>query len=146
MTGALRSRGWVRKCSSTMWKPSRNSAKRSLPIAAITDSPIAESTEYRPPTQSQKPNMLSVSMPTSATSAALVLTATKCFATASVSASSACRSQVRAAAALVSVSRVVKVFEAMMNSVVSASRSARVPTRSAGSTLETKWQRIPAST
>ena len=42
---------------------------------------MAESTEYRPPTQSQKPNMLAGSMPNSATSSALVDTATKCDAT-----------------------------------------------------------------
>ena len=43
---------------------------------------MAESIEYRPPTQSQKPNMLAVSMPNSDTFAALVETATKCRATA----------------------------------------------------------------
>src|ERR1700759_5419636 len=52
-------------------------------MAAITESPIAESTEYRPPTQSQNPNMLSVSMPNSSTSFLLVETATKCLATGS---------------------------------------------------------------
>ena len=61
------------------WKPARNSANRSLPMTAMTDRPIAESTEYRPPTQSQKPNMLSVSMPNSSTSFSLVDTATKCL-------------------------------------------------------------------
>ncbi|KAF0969748.1 hypothetical protein BPODLACK_02033 [Gordonia sp. YY1] len=90
--------------------------------------------------------MWEVSIPNLATSSALVLTATKCFATASDPASRASSSQLRAAAALVSVSRVVKVFDAMMNSVVSGSSPSRVPTMSAGSTLETKWQRIPAST
>src|ERR1700756_5177251 len=32
-------------------------------MASIVERPIAESIEYRPPTQSQKPNMLAVSMP-----------------------------------------------------------------------------------
>ena len=43
--GALASSGAVRKCSSTMWNPARKSANRSRPMAAITDNPIAESTE-----------------------------------------------------------------------------------------------------
>ena len=42
---------------------------------------MAESIEYRPPTQSQNPNMLAVSMPNSETLAAFVETATKCLAT-----------------------------------------------------------------
>ena len=49
----------------------------------MVDSPIAESIEYRPPTQSQNPNMFAVSMPNLATRSALVDTATKCLATAS---------------------------------------------------------------
>jgi hypothetical protein len=49
----------------------------------MVDRPMAESIEYRPPTQSQKPNMFSVSMPNSDTRSALVETATKCLATAS---------------------------------------------------------------
>ena len=38
------------------------------PMAIISDRPMAESIEYRPPTQSQNSNMLAVSMPNSATS------------------------------------------------------------------------------
>jgi replicative DNA helicase len=45
---------------------------RNGPTATIVDSPMAESIEYRPPTQSQKPNIATVSMPKAATSAALV--------------------------------------------------------------------------
>ena len=48
----------------------------------MVESPIAESIEYRPPTQSQKPNMFAVSMPNADTFPAFVETATKCFATA----------------------------------------------------------------
>src|ERR1700758_5789689 len=81
-TGALDASGTVLKCSSTIWNPDRKSAKASRPLAAITDSPIAESTEYRPPTQSQKPNMLAVLMPKASTSFLLVDTATKCLDTA----------------------------------------------------------------
>jgi hypothetical protein len=73
----------VRKCSSISWKPASISAKFSGPIATMVDRPMAESIEYRPPTQSQKPNMFSVSMPNSDTRSALVETATKCLATAS---------------------------------------------------------------
>ena len=69
-------------------------------------------------------------MPNSATAAVLVDTAMKCLATASGStpappaaASSPLRSHSRAAAALVSVSRVVKVFELITKSVVAGSRS-----------------------
>ena len=43
--GAFCARGAVAKCRSTMWKPDRKSANASRPITAITDSPIAESTE-----------------------------------------------------------------------------------------------------
>src|SRR6201999_3847158 len=118
-TGALDSSGAVLKCSSTMWNPDRKSAKASRPMTAITDSPIAESTEYRPPTQSQNPNMLAVSMPNSSTSFLLVETATKCLATAS--SPSASVSQRRAAVALVSVSSVENVFDATMKSVVEGS-------------------------
>ena len=48
----------------------------------MVESPMAESIEYRPPTQSQNPNMFAVSMPNFETSAAFVETATKCLATA----------------------------------------------------------------
>ena len=49
-------------------EPARSSRKRSGPIAIISERPIAESSEYRPPTQSQNSNMFSVSIPNSATS------------------------------------------------------------------------------
>ena len=73
----LRSGGASRKWSSIARNPSRNSPNRAGPIAIINDSPIAESTEYRPPTQSQKPNMFSGSMAKDATLSAAVDTATK---------------------------------------------------------------------
>ena len=88
----------------------------------MVDSPMAESIEYRPPTQSQKPNMLAVSMPNSATLSALVETATKCLATADSSPSWP-TTQSRAEVALVRVSRVPKVFDEMMKRVSSAARS-----------------------
>ncbi len=81
--------------------------------------------------------MLAVSMPNSATFPALVDSATKCLATAA-SSPSASSSQVRAEVALVTVSMVVKVLEATMNSVSAGSRSRMASCRSAPSTLETK--------
>ena len=80
--------------------------------------------------------MLSVSMPNSATPSALVETATKCFAIASSEPSFA-SAQSRAVRALVIVSRVVKVFEEMMKSVSSGSRSLVFSAKSVPSTLET---------
>jgi hypothetical protein len=38
------------------WKPASSSPKRAGPTASIVERPIAESIEYLPPTQSQKPN------------------------------------------------------------------------------------------
>ena len=66
--------------------------------------------------------MLAVSMPNFDTSSALVDTATKCLATAA-SSPSASIAQSRAEWALVIVSRVVKVLEAITNSVSAGSRS-----------------------
>ena len=81
--------------------------------------------------------MLSVSMPNSETPSALVETATKCFAIAS-SEPSLASAHSRAVWALVIVSRVVKVFEEMMKSVSSGSRSLVFSAKSVPSTLETK--------
>ena len=94
-------------------------------------------------------------MPNAATLSSAVETATKWWATASVfassepsiapDASSPAQSQSRASRAFVSVSSVVNVFEATMNSVVSGSRSAVFCARSVGSMLETNRARMPAS-
>src|SRR5919106_4434257 len=97
---------------------------------------MAESIEYRPPTQSQKPNMFAGSIPNSDTRSALVETATKCLAIADLS-PSWLRTQSRAEMALVSVSRVVKVFDDTINSVSSADRSLVASAKSVESTLET---------
>ena len=129
--------GAVRKCSSISWNPASISRKCSGPIAIMVDSPMAESIEYRPPTQSQNPNMFAVSMPNSATRSAFVETATKCLATAS-SEPSSLTTQSRAERALVSVSRVPNVFDEMMNSVSSGSRSRVASTKSVESTFDTK--------
>ena len=76
-------------------------------------------------------------MPNLVTSAALVETATKCRATAAGSFSFA-SDQSRADIALVIVSRVVKVFDEMMNRVSSGSRSWVASTKSVPSMFETK--------
>ena len=81
--------------------------------------------------------MLSVSMPNSATASALVDTATKWRATAA-SSPSAASDQSRAVWALVIVSRVVNVFDTMMNSVSAGSRPWVASQKSVPSTFETK--------
>ena len=101
------------------------------------DRPIAESIEYRPPTQSQKPNMFMTSMPNFATASALVETATKCFATADAS-PSASSSPLARGVAFVIVSSVVNVFDETMNSVSAGSRSCVASAKSVPSTLDTK--------
>ena len=79
-------------------------------------------------------------MPNSATFSAFVDSATKCLATAvsPVPPASASSSQLRADVALVTVSMVVKVLEATMNSVSAGSRSRTASCRSAPSTFDTK--------
>jgi hypothetical protein len=108
-------------------------------MAIMVDSPMADSIEYRPPTQSQKPNMLAVSMPNSRTASALVDTATKWRATAR-SSPNAATVHSRAVRALVIVSSVVNVFDATTNSVSAGSRSAVFSAKSAPSTFETNRQ------
>ena len=114
-------------------------------MAIIVDRPIAESIEYRPPTQSQNPNMFAVSMPKAETFSAFVETATKCFATALASPPSLPSSQSRALCALVIVSSVVKVFDDTMKSVSAGSRSRVASTKSMPSTFETKRKVIERS-
>ena len=119
------------------WKPASMSAKWSEPMAIMSDRPMAESTEYRPPTQSQNSNMFCGSIPNSATLAALVDTATKWRATAS-SSFRAERSHSLAVAALVSVSMVVNVLDDTTKRVSAGSRSRVASAMSTPSTLDTK--------
>ncbi len=97
---------------------------------------MAESIEYRPPTQSQKPNMFMTSMPNSLTASELVDTATKCFAIAD-SSPNASSTQARAVAALVIVSSVVNVLDETTNSVCAGSRSRVASAKSVPSMLDT---------
>ena len=98
---------------------------------------MAESIEYRPPTQSQKPNMLAVSIPNALTRSALVDTATKWLATAS-SVPRADTTQSRAELAFARVSSVPNVLEEMINNVSSGERSRTASTKSVESTFDTK--------
>ena len=79
-------------------------------------------------------------MPNSATSSALVDTATKCLATAR-SSPSAPSSHARAVRALVIVSSVVNVFDETMNSVSPGRGRACASTKSVPSTFDTKRKR-----
>ncbi len=132
----MRSSGAVRKCSSIAWNPASISPNRSRPIAIIVDRPIAESIEYRPPTQSQKPNMFAVSIPNFPTASAFVETATKCRAIAASSVSPS-TTHARAVRALVIVSRVVNVFDETTNNVSAGSRSTVASAKSVPSTFDT---------
>ena len=114
-------------------------------MAIIVERPIAESIEYLPPTQSQNSNMFAVSMPNAETFAALVETATKCFATALGSPPSPFNNHSRALCALVIVSSVVKVLDDTMNSVSAGSRSRVASTKSMPSTFETNRKLIERS-
>lgn len=55
--------------------------KLSKPMYSDMDKPIADQSEYRPPTQSQNSNIFALSIPNSVTLVSLVDKATKCFAT-----------------------------------------------------------------
>src|SRR5579885_227632 len=124
-------------------KPASMSRKASGPMATMSDRPMAESNEYRPPTQSQNSNMLAGSIPKSATRSALVDTATKWRLTAS--SPSAEVNQARAVRALVSVSMVPKVLDDTTNSVSAGSRSWVAPQASMASTFEHKRTRMDRS-
>ncbi len=68
-------------------RPSRSApvsscSKLSMPMKTAMDRPMADQSEYRPPTQSQNSNMFCLSMPNLVTSFSLVERATKCLATA----------------------------------------------------------------
>ncbi len=87
--------------------------------------------------------MLAVSMPKAATCSALVDTATKWWGTAS--SPSASTTHARAVRALVSVSRVVKVFEEMMKSVRAGSMPVVASRMASPLTFETKANEISGS-
>lgn len=101
-----------------------------------TLSPIALQTLYRPPTQSSNPNMLALSMPNFVTSFSFVESATKCLAMCEGD-FAVWRNHSLAVFALVVVSAVVKVLEAMRKSVVSGSQAFKASAICVPSMLET---------
>src|SRR5690606_3926041 len=98
---------------------------------------MGDHNEYRPPTQSQKPNIFSGSIPKASTAALLVLTATKCLAMCDVLPPFS-KNHSLALCALVMVSWVVKVLDETINNVVCGSRFFTFSKRCAASILETK--------
>src|SRR5690349_18502132 len=98
---------------------------------------MEDQSEYRPPTQSQNTNIFSSAIPNSLTACRLVEMATKCLAT-SASELANLRNHSLAEPALVMVSWVVKVLEAMKNKVVSGSTFFSVSTSCEPSIFETK--------
>ena len=137
-TGRFVASGAVRKCSSMAWKPASISLNCSGPSATIVDRPMAESIEYRPPTQSQNPNMLAVSIPNSDTRSAFGGNGHEVLGDRPTCRLAELSTQSRAEVALVRVSSVPKVFDDTMNRVSSADRSLVASTKSVESTLETK--------
>ena len=93
--------------------------------------------EYLPPTQSQKMNIFSASIPKSVTAFSFVDNAIKCFATYLLSFAEF-KNQSLAEKALVMVSCVVKVFDATRNNVSSGSSFFSVSTKWLASIFETK--------
>ena len=107
-------------------------------MATMIGSPIADHSEYRPPTQSQNANMFALSMPKPVTSFSLVERATKCLATCFWS-FAVLRNHSFAVTALVIVSCVVNVLLATMNSAVSGFSFRNVSAMCVPSMLLTKW-------
>src|SRR5690606_10880974 len=112
-------------------------SKLSYPTAKAMESPIADQSEYLPPTQSQNSNILRVSIPKSETPFSLVLSAAKCLATSSCEAPWL-RNHCLAECALAMVSCVVNVFEAIKKSVVSGLTFFKVSAICVPSTFDTK--------
>lgn len=122
--------------------PSRNFSTMSNPYWRDRGrTPTAEQTEYLPPTQSQKPKMLSGEIPNPTTASLFVLTATICLPTASVP--SASTIHLRIVRAFSIVSAVVKVLLTMTTIVVSGFNPSVARVTSIGSTLARKRKRRP---
>src|SRR3989304_7319679 len=96
--------------------PARKARKLSMPIEAATGKPMADHTEYLPPTQSHIWNIRSGGIPSFIASAGFAVTATKCSETSRQPLS---RSHCCARRALAIVSCVAKDLEDTMNKVVS---------------------------
>jgi hypothetical protein len=83
MTGKLSSNLVSVKCLSISWAPNKSCSKFSYPIDKAMERPMADQSEYRPPTQSQNLNMFDEEIPNEVTAEVLVERATKCLATCS---------------------------------------------------------------
>mmetsp|Transcript_56760 Transcript_56760/g.138099 ORF Transcript_56760/g.138099 Transcript_56760/m.138099 type:complete len:254 (+) Transcript_56760:3374-4135(+) len=130
--------GVLRKCKSIACAPACISIQLSNPIDNAIGVPIADHNEYRPPTQSQNPNMLFVSIPKSDTAGPFVDNAAKCFAIDDLSPANASKTHFLAVPALVMVSCVVNVLDAIKKSVVSGSHFLRISATCVPSTFEQK--------
>ena len=131
----------VIKCSSISAPPPKNSKNLSKPILRAMLTPMADHTEYRPPTQSQISKILFSGIPNCKAAALLAVTAYKW---------EVCNSWhipfflyllvnnsfMSNAFCLVSV--VENVFDAIINSVFSISMESRVETKDSSSTFEIK--------
>ena len=76
-TGALADGGCRTRCSSTARIPASISPNRSSPMASMSDSPAAEPSEQRPPTQSHIVKTSEVAMPNSVAAVAFAVAAAK---------------------------------------------------------------------
>ena len=140
--------GAEKKCASIACAPCSIWRNCSAPMAIAIGRPMADHSEKRPPTQSQKPRVRE--MPNSAAASVLVVSATKCWLM--LQASCGCglppcaRNHSRAERALSMVSAVVKDLEAIRNSVFSGRTLRSTCPSSCPSTLETKWKCLSPST
>ena len=111
--------------------------KLSIPTESATGRPIADHTEYLPPTQSQTGKTLSSATPKLIAPFLLLVIAMKCFSIAT-GASEASKSHFFAIAAFSAVSGVLNDFEATIKIVVSGLSSLITSSKCEGSTFDTK--------
>src|SRR5690554_4926347 len=81
-TGRFFSRGVSLKWLSMAWAPASRARKLYIPMESAPGDPIADQSDYRPPTQSHMGNTLSGSMPNFCAAFTLAVTAIKWLATA----------------------------------------------------------------
>ena len=124
MIGMFFSMGSAVKWLSASCPPSRSASKFFIPMKIAIDKPIDDQREYLPPTQSHKTNIFSGWIPNSITASELLEIATKWFFINSFFFALSIN-QSRAEKALVIVSCVVKVLDAIINNVVSGSQTSR---------------------
>src|SRR5690606_33041511 len=116
-TGRLRSQDAVRKCSSIKCAPASILRKPSMPTVSAIGRPIADHSEYRPPTHSHICNWFSSLMPHSVIFATADETPRKWQCNTPLLLPNVRCNHCRAVSALLSVSMVVNDLEEMMNRV-----------------------------